>query len=230
MPEWIADLLRVRRVTTTASRNGAPARTWQSVGSFGQRMKHVCESCNSGWMSDLETIAAPTLTRLILPRNPLSSIDPDEQLVIASWLWKVCVVLECATGSRYFNDAERRCLFDGPGEPPHRTVRMWMGVYVGRNVANLRGGPASFSHPDGGRIPGMLATLTAGLFCAQVLAVRPPPRISVNVTSRRDFTGAVKQVWPPENGRSMTWPPQFTLNHRELDLFHRRWNTPPRDE
>ena len=107
---------------------------------------------------------------------------------------------------------------------------MWMGVYPGKNIANLRGGPTSFSHHNGSQIPGMLVTVTAGVFAAQVSAVRPPRNIGVSVTSRRDFTPAVRRIWPLEPGRSIRWPPALAMNHRELDLFHRRWNTPPRDE
>jgi hypothetical protein len=72
-------------------------------------MRSVCKACNGGWMSELENIAIPVVSRLILPRDPFTVISEDELVVVASWLWKVCIVAELATGARYFNDAHEHC-------------------------------------------------------------------------------------------------------------------------
>jgi hypothetical protein len=103
---------------------------------------------------------------------------------------------------------------------------MWLGLYVGANEANIRGGPSTFSAPDGRTVSGALYTITVGLMAAQVLAVRPEGA-HVRVNSRRDFREAERFIWPTTG--SVTWPPRG-LDTEHLRLWHLRWNTPPNDE
>ena len=94
LPEWTAKLLKIKKVNVTITRQGLAQTKWASVGSFGAKIGPVCKKlCNSGWMSDLENLARPILSTLILPDRPVA-LSPDEQVIVASWLWKLAVVMD----------------------------------------------------------------------------------------------------------------------------------------
>jgi hypothetical protein len=94
-------------------------------------------------MSELEHVAAAVLSRMILPKGPIT-LDANEQFVIATWLWKLAIVHEHPSGATYFNDAERRCLVNDDS-PPASGVHVWIAAYRGDLDANLRGGPCKFA-------------------------------------------------------------------------------------
>jgi hypothetical protein len=223
LAEWIARLVKLQRVTVTATKTGQPDKVWQSVGSFGAKVGPVCKACNSGWMSDLETLAAPALTRLIRPRKP-TSISFDEQVVIASWLWKLAIVHEKPSGAVYFNADERTRLMNGDA-PPEGGVHMWVSCYDGRNDGAIRGGPANFTSPMGHSVAGFLMTVRIRRFAAQLLCVRELPGHDIDVVGQYDFTDAERLLWP-EGHRVVSWPPQYRLDDSLFEKWHARWNTP----
>ena len=49
---------------------------------------HVCEGCNTGWMSRLEAAAKPILVPLIEQRRTLGSLSPSEANIIGKWVVK----------------------------------------------------------------------------------------------------------------------------------------------
>jgi hypothetical protein len=153
--EWLRDKRQDvgARVQSAAKTN---VRKWQKVGTFGHTVGSVCEVCNTGWMHELEELAKPILSPLILPKQQKAVwLSADEQVVLASWLWKIAILHEDVTPHKYFNEGERHVLRSGDA-PPLENVLMWISTYVGPLIANVKGGPASFSTPDGRTMDGLL--------------------------------------------------------------------------
>jgi len=57
---------------------------------FRQKVRDVCGSCNSGWMSDLEGVAGRVLTPMIFGRAGI--IEQHEQAAIVQWATKTALV------------------------------------------------------------------------------------------------------------------------------------------
>jgi hypothetical protein len=229
LPEWTARLIGVEegvRLQVHGKRYDEPEKTWQAVGSFGQTVRSVCEDCNGGWMSDLENLARPFLSEMILPSSPAPvRLSPDQQIVLASWLWKTAIVHEHASTVKYFNGAERRALRRGDS-PPNNNVLMWISTYVGPLIANLKGGPAEFVTPDGRQLDGYLISLTIGLFAAQVLCTRKLGQTRTRPRARYNLAAAEAMIWP-ESPDIVWWPMTDRLDGDDFNRWHMRWNTGP---
>lgn len=52
---------------------------------------HVCQSCNTGWMSALETQARKPLLDLLAQRADWCSLAREEQLLLAKWATKTAI-------------------------------------------------------------------------------------------------------------------------------------------
>ena len=166
IPEWAARLLSVGRLSVEPRRMGVSMRPWATVGTFGHTVNSVCARCNNGWMAELEGLAKPVLARLIRPNGPVE-LSQDKQAFLTAWLWKLAIVHEHITSATYFNAAERRCLIR-MDDPPTRGVHLWIGYYSGRNIAALRGGPSTFSAPDGRHVDAYLLSMNLRRFAAQL--------------------------------------------------------------
>src|SRR5262245_61112520 len=113
LPEWIAALLGVGRVQVKRQRLDTPASTWEKVGTFGHTVGNVCEICNNGWMSDLEDYVKPVLAPLIFPKRYTEHrLGPDEQMLLAAWLWKIAILHESVSDVSYFDETERHLLLN----------------------------------------------------------------------------------------------------------------------
>src|ERR1700760_4060155 len=71
--EWMSDLLPGERHLFRRQFAGDPnVRTWES-NSVNVKAHVVCETCNNGWMSDLESQhAKPAMQELILSDKPVN--------------------------------------------------------------------------------------------------------------------------------------------------------------
>src|SRR5260221_3187531 len=64
---------------------------------FGSHLAgHVCEECNSGWMSTLETSARPIIETL-LEDNNRRALSHTETSTLAMWIWKTVLTLHSAS-------------------------------------------------------------------------------------------------------------------------------------
>ncbi len=80
-----------------ADREGEPrpprnSRSW-SARAYDRQARVVCETCNNGWMSDLEAAVSPLLDAGELDGRPLSRI---EQTLLAAWATKTTLTLNAA--------------------------------------------------------------------------------------------------------------------------------------
>ena len=75
------------------------------LGSF--TLKSVCESCNNGWMSRLESAANPLILGLIRGGRELNGLSEEERRILARWAGKTAIIeshsvgAECPIDGRY---------------------------------------------------------------------------------------------------------------------------------
>jgi hypothetical protein len=93
-----------------------------------RRIRHVCEACNNGWMSDLQTEAK----ELLIPMLSGIWIDPTpaQQLVLARWATMFTMVYEYAHPPTVGISQDLRTQFMQTGRPP-QAFRVWIGGYNG---------------------------------------------------------------------------------------------------
>ncbi len=123
-----------RNIFQRSDREGEPqqpgdTRRWRAR-AYDRQARVVCEPCNSGWMSDLETAVSLLLDLEALDGRPLS---PDEQTLLATWAMKTALTMDAAQSpenrvipfevARSFG--RNRQLPDG--------AEVWLASYTGRD-------------------------------------------------------------------------------------------------
>lgn len=91
-PDWLR-YLYPNGLVVTNQLTGAFQKEWPSV-AFQHKARIVCESCNSGWMSQLETSTRPLLTKLFNLEQIL--VGKDEQRLLSYWSQKTMLMLNQA--------------------------------------------------------------------------------------------------------------------------------------
>ena len=94
MPGWLAEICRLEDmlpVTVRRTDEHGNVRAF-SNNKIELTAKVVCESCNTGWMSDLETDVKSALLPLVVGSPTVVSLD--EQRLLAAWAQKTAMTLE----------------------------------------------------------------------------------------------------------------------------------------
>jgi hypothetical protein len=95
------------------------------------KVKAVCRSCNSGWMSGLDNRVQPVLAPFMLD-NP-SVLTVEKQHILSAWLTMKCMVYEMSIGNQddvVASPSERQFMMDRLAPPD--TWRVWVGRQTGR--------------------------------------------------------------------------------------------------
>lgn len=91
----------------------------------------VCESCNNGWMNDLEREAMEILKPLIAGTMPLVSISDDERTIVAKWAAKTAYVMSYAVPLKKTPESSHlRYMKENKGAVPSR-----VGVFGCQSIA-----------------------------------------------------------------------------------------------
>ncbi len=193
------------------------------------RVRHLCNDCNSGWMSDLENKIRPLLGPLM---NDLSfRLDPAQQSLIATWGMKTAMVFQCMGVSRewFYSKAEREHLRSRLSLPANTVV--WLGRYERSDISLCE---ARRLHGPVGVDPtvlrdGYVTTLAVGRLVMQILTLRLTP---AQRGPRRDLQArpsrwdqALIQIWPAT--RLIYWPPTLSLNEPTLASLNERFRSSP---
>jgi|ERR1700733_3821624 len=93
IPEWIGELFAA--VGTVTIEEGHPDRAMRSydLTPFDQTVRAVCDQCNNGWMSRLETAVQPFLGPMIRHGRP-TRLKPPQQALLARWAVKTALMAE----------------------------------------------------------------------------------------------------------------------------------------
>lgn len=171
-------------------------------------LKVVCQPCNDGWLSQLETRVRPTLTPLITGER--RNLIGNEQALLATWAAKTAMVAEYFRPTdRGISQDERTWLMDRLTPPAKWFV--WIAAYNGKEWGNLAItqvrialNPTPITRPSDARYYGQATTFGVGhiLFC--VVSSSSPDM--ERRFGGRDADGLL-QIWPAYP-RSILWPPK----------------------
>jgi hypothetical protein len=194
-------------------------------------MRDVCESCSSGWMSQLDQSVAPMLEGPML-KNTLTNWAIAEQRTLSIWTIKTAMVLELAApgeAGNFFTDTER-WLFMDMQDPPFNDMRVWAAARQDGPPVHYHGSRIKLLRPASGRQIGeiFVATISFGRVVVQMAARRLfEPRLSIDdvpfPSESSEWQGATVPLWPASES-SRQWPPRLTLDAAALETFGDRWN------
>jgi len=183
--------------------------------------KVVCEPCNNGWMSDIESQhAQPAMTDLIAGKVDIP-IPQSRANSIALFAFKTTVVIEHLnrrrTG-RFFPREVRHRFRQTRNIPPN--INMWMAGYLPPG----QGRCTTIYHelPDPGTLELYVCTYAIGRFVFQVVAERKPSSFALSPVAGFEHLAV---PFYPRIPDGFVWPPEAVLKTvKDYDFFAVRWS------
>jgi hypothetical protein len=202
------------------------AKSWQKA-MLDPKARVVCQHCNSGWMSDLETqIAKPTMENLILYGSPISLLRLGVASIVAFAFKGAAIADAMHTGHAPFYSVTQRRNFARHLRIPDGT-QVWLTA-----LPNQRGiFKSHYARTPVGRTNGFhlhIFTFGMGHFGFQLVSVkwaarnqrRHEPAPSLRQASADDDLAT--PLWPWDGG-PILWPPQRHLSEEITNQFALRW-------
>jgi hypothetical protein len=211
-----------RNILQRSDREGEPpqpgdVRQWQAR-AYDRQARVVCENCNSGWMSDLETAVSSLLDPEALNGRPL---DPREQALLATWAMKTALTMDAAQSPDNrvipFKAARR---FGRDHQLPDG-AEVWMASYTGDDdqipaFAGLGIDLDDRQNPRRGWRDIAVSTFVVGPFVFQVFSTI---RALGSTTLERTFPPGphIASIWPIDD--PATWRHQPGLGATDVIAF-----------
>lgn len=104
------------------------------------QVRCVCEACNSGWMSAIETEVKPIIEAL--NSGSQSALGRAEQFSLAKWAVKTAIITRYFGGKHEVPLHYRKWFFEHQDVPQNTFV--WVGTYVGELVVSLQSRDIAF--------------------------------------------------------------------------------------
>ena len=173
-------------------------------------VRRVCEACNSGWLSRLETSSEPILRGLISGQE--TTLQPTEQRVLSLWGVKTCFMLQLYQHSTekiaplaHYIDLHRE-------RQPQPGTRVSVGAYSGehRGGHSMMGRPELRVQSDRGALLswGYVLVLKIDRLVLKVFWIHN--HRDVQIARRAEEHEVLSDIWPP-NLSAVSWPPVFAL-------------------
>jgi hypothetical protein len=167
-------------------------------------------------MSNLERRAKPLIEPMVRGQN--KTLDPPEQLEVATWASKTVLALEYREpGTVVARPEDRRLIMNQLHPPPHHCVRLAYRDAVGESlVAKMFVARTDDSESDR---PDVFAVLLGiGFLLVQVWGGHGHP--GAGVTKLGYQTDRTAMVWPPIP-RGVQWPPKVAVPEEDFDELAR---------
>jgi len=225
-PQWLIEIFSSdEHVEVCAERLGEGLRAWRS-----RRpelvVKHLCERCNNGWMSNVENAVIGEIKPLL--RGASTKLSTDGQHLVSVWALKTAMVLEAlGPSSGHVYTQNEREEFAQSRAIPWRTS-VWLGT-VTEATCLLS---AKHRHLDslGTKVSGVSITMAFGHLALQVLTLRVPSDVGPHTTITAEvrdgqWEHATHQILPVRE-TSVDWPLCMGLNGEAgVDAFANRFVT-----
>lgn len=186
---------------------GARARLqWSDTKAVELKVRRVCQSCNTGWMSDLEVQTKPVLAPLI--RGSQGAITREFATLITAWMFKTTLVAEYAfPDSPHFTTAEASA-FKERHEVPAISVQAGVHHGTGFDIWHR----VRAWRDSNGRSAMCQSTLVLGKFLLNLFHVRHPEsaRYVQHPGASQD---RLSILWPDED---FVWPPPEMFDSERL--------------
>jgi hypothetical protein len=179
----------------------------------------VCNECNGGWMSTLESDNIPHMKPMILGTS--TTLNEHQQHLICEWGVKTSMVSDSMKGrkapNRFYRKEECIALKEA-NEIPSRSM-IWIGGLDEPNHLNNSGTDFSLMGQDGSKIArASVSTFVAGHFAIQILTVHPIEghTAQIQVPSKPgDWDNMLIPVWPIQSP-TVAWPPKVSFTNGGL--------------
>ncbi len=208
-PRWILARVKTREVLSRRIGHGVANLTEdQEV-----RIPCVCNTCNNGWMSRVETKCRPIMGNLL--EDISITLDPDYQKLLAVWALKGAMIIDAEGNKpRFFRNDEcenfrkTRVIPNGTG--------IWIGRFTGRSLSAINGG-AGLKTEDGVLLAQFhVFTVVIGHLAMQVLSLHEEPDQTNQTIELAPIDGKWEelliQIWPKVT-KKVIWPPSLSLSN-----------------
>lgn len=186
---------------------------------ISRKIKAVCKSCNTGWLSNLEEELKPRLRALIL--GEVLTLTPWDQRRLATWATKTAMTAEMLhpkSAAVTFREREYLRLHR---EPP-KEFNVWVGHYGGSQyTTNLHHHSNHISTgtptpPKAAVAPNTQATIInlGRLF----LQIASSSFRGLQLKLKDEATSNLRRIWPPREG-NLSWPPAIPLTDQDIDII-----------
>ena len=183
----------------------------------------VCETCNSGWMNQIDEAAEPFTTQMALGLETSFNTVAD-QLTVAAWMTKIALMFDQAAARPLVEPEDHRRFFTTKAPLPGSII--WLARAVPPANMFSAGGRPFGLRLDLGGTPEAAEADTANLyFCTvdvnhllfQVFIPRSdtPAGFPSDRPSEAPF---VRKLWPSPLTK-IVWPPPGFVPHEKLDAF-----------
>lgn len=220
-PDWLRNYIprtktQFHSQKAIVFRASTQAKTTTHTGDpHSSRVRRVCQSCNNGWMSELQTRAKPILVPLI--NGERCTLRRQNQLVLASWITMFTMVAEFRLRSDEYvaiSESERNQFKDT--RRPLMNWKIWIGCiddqdWIGRYVHTSmpvvsKDDPVKQTS-DGVPVPNTQTTT----FTVNKLYVHVLSSTVIDLDVQRISTRLAQRIWPPYE-HTMRWPPRRLLS------------------
>lgn len=180
------------------------------------KFRVVCKTCNSGWMSELESEAKPLLVKVL--NTDHLTLNENDQNVLARWISMKVIVGEHAESDIYVTPIEDRDVLRTKGKVPeyyaifigshtHESNSSWL--RISQTLAVSSKGP----NPPLGKLKrnSQSITFTCGHLFVYVLAIRE----SAIDTSEFFTLPNLVQIFPIQH-HEVNFPPDKTLTDSQM--------------
>jgi hypothetical protein len=191
--------------------SGTESREWRSRG-LGLLTNRVCKTCNSGWLSNLESDAGPIVAPLVT--GQAASLDGHHQTLLATWSYKTLLLCQMLRPPSIRSiPASRLRQFFTDRRPPD-DAHLWIGVTQGGTAVHESSTHVDFKTVGDNATPGYFSFLAIGnmlILCAgrQVEHDRP-----FHIDSRADPSSLIR-LWPASI-RPVAWPRTTPIENLEV--------------
>jgi|SRR5665213_4425 len=184
-----------------------------------QTVGTVCQPCNNGWMSRLESDNIPLIGLMFADVSV--PLDKEQQATVAAWAVKTAIVNDSTQGRhvpRFYTREECASLRLNRTIPAH--TRVWIGR-LNSSRLHLNGTHIRvFSTVPPARIPGMVINVVVGHLAVQVFSLHPHPdhagmAIPLPPPKPGDWDNLLVSIWPVEF-QYVTWPPRLSFTNGGL--------------
>jgi hypothetical protein len=222
IPQWVEKLFPGESKVKYNDGKGRTAE-WKTD-KIDWKARVVCSTCNSGWMSDLESQhAMPVLTPLITGKSLNIAITQEVARSIALFAFKTAVVMDHSQrrGNPWFSRNLRHAFRE------HQTmssgIEMWMCANLGRRRAiDLQAGYFSGNPTPSYPVQSYVCTVGIGYLVFQVHSAKHFGYTKLYPV--QTFDAVAVPFWPrlPEG---LVWPfPGYLSGKADFDAFHMRWS------
>jgi len=175
----------------------------------------VVRSCNSGWLSEIQTDARPTLLPLFT-KVKRRVVGLEAQHALVAWAYRAALLVGVKAGDAAIPESDLHH-FHRTREPPDSCeVVLVFSAHRGYTYLDQRLIRVQESGRPRPTAPNASATLVCvghvGFYVVRWDEVKPQTGLNRLYTTYRR---SVATIWPPDG--PVLWPPQMALDHHQLD-------------